>query len=88
MNTKLFTSTGIGYHAKATKDNEGKYISIYVDRELLFSVVKYFRNRGNQILFGKEISELPIYDAELAIEISNHFDQHFNYLNQSQNGND
>ena len=82
---KLFTQNGTSYEAKATEDNGAKYVSIYEDGKLIFTVSRHYRNSPDMLLFGDDESEISMYWVQLSVEIQANFNQHFNYLNQLNN---
>lgn len=83
---KLFISingnSSVAYDCKVSEDYTTKirYISLYEDGCLLFTVAQYKANKGDDILTNSNDNVLSISLAKLAIEISDKFDMYYNFI--------
>lgn len=80
---KLFLKGGVGMEAKATNDpNDGKYISVYEDGQLVYSILSGRSATRQMVIFPDGMNELYRWQVLNIAEIIENFDQHFNYLMQ------
>lgn len=79
---KLFFKNGLYKEAKTTEDTDGKYISIYEDEKLEYSIFDGKTPFRNAVIFANPPEDLPHYVILQQAEIIENFKQYFNNLNQ------
>lgn len=79
---KLYFKNGLYREASASPDTSGKYICIYEEGKLIYSVYEGNRPMQNAVIFTTPPEDLPHYVILQAAEIIENFNQYFNFLNQ------
>jgi hypothetical protein len=74
---KLYFKNGLYKEAAASIDASGKYICIYEEGKLIYSVYEC-----NAVIFVNPPEDLPHYVILQIAEIIENFNQYFNFLNQ------
>jgi hypothetical protein len=79
---KLYFKNGLYKEAKASQDTSGKYICIYEDGVLIYSVYEGNRPMQNSVIFTIPAEDLPHYVILQIAEIIENFNQYYNNINQ------
>ncbi len=78
---KLYLKDGMAFDARQSQQPEGRYIAVYEDGLLVYSVLKGGRHNEHKLIISDD-SGLPIYQTMHAVEIYENFEQYYAMLEQ------
>jgi hypothetical protein len=77
---KLFQKNGDYRDAHDSEDHEGRYISLYENNRLLYSIFSGKSAMRQVLILADGITELNLWEVQLIAEIYKNFDQYYNNL--------